>query len=98
MANKNFGRTVFKMTLKIIKKNNKEVEVRLSDGEGALDMLIMPLDFKFDTMLVTSIDKILKRNRIDRVSPLDVQMEGFEEESSMATLITRSVIAALKIS
>ena len=41
----------------------------------------MPLDFNFDTVLVTSIDKLLKRNRITKVSSLDIVLEDFEDES-----------------
>ena len=85
------------MTLKIIKKNKEEVEVQITENGRVLGMLIIPLDFRFDTVLVTSIDKLLKENRIDRVSPLDIVLEGFEDESSMAYLIAETVVEALKI-
>jgi hypothetical protein len=81
----------------IVFKEGDQAGVRLREAAQILDQEVFPLDFRFDTMLVTSIDKVLKRNRIDRVSPLDVLMEGFVDESSMATLIARSVVAALKI-
>lgn len=83
--------------LLIITKDNKEVHLKLKENEEVLGMLIMPLDFRFDTVLVTSIDKILKENRIDRVSPLDVLLEGFDEEASMSYLIAKTVAEALKI-
>ncbi len=85
------------MKLKIIKKNKETVEAQLIDNGRVIDMLIMPLDFRFDTVLVTSIDKILKKNRIRKVSSLDVLMEGFEDESSMSFLIAKTVAEALKI-
>ena len=85
------------MKLKIIKKNKETVEAQLIDNGRVIDMLIMPLDFRFDTVLVTSIDKLLKRNRIARVSPFAVILEGFEEESSMSFLIAKTVAEALKI-
>ncbi len=84
------------MTL-IITKQNNQVELKLRENEEVLDVLIMPLDFRFDTVLVTSIDKILKENRISKVSPLDVLLEGFDEEASMSYLIARTVAEALKI-
>lgn len=84
------------MELKIIKKNKESVELNLvRDGE-VVDMLIISLDFHFDTVLVTSIDKLLKRNRISRVSPFDVVLEGFEDESSTSFLIAKTVAQALK--
>lgn len=85
------------MELKIIKKNNKSVEAQLIDNSQIIDMLIMPLDFSFDTVLVTSIDKLLKRNRIARVSLSDIVIKGFENESSMSSLIAKTVAEALKI-
>ncbi|GEM_PF-4454127 len=85
------------MELKIIKINNESVELNLAQDGAVLDMLIMPLDFSFDTVLVTSIDKLLKRNRITRVSLFDIVLEGFENESSMSSLIAKTVTEALKI-
>lgn len=85
------------MELKIIKKNKKRAEVRITKNGEVVDMLIMPLDFSFDTVLVTSIDKLLKRNRIRKVSPLDIILEGFEDESSTSSLVAKTVIEALKI-
>ena len=85
------------MKLKIIFKNKQTVELQLIENNKIIDMLIIPLDFRFDTVLVTSIDKLLKENRIDRVSPLDTVLEGFEDESSMAYLIAKTVVEALKI-
>ena len=61
-------------------------------------MLIMPLDFNFDTVLVTSIDKLLKRNRITKVSSLDIVLEDFEDESSASSMVVRTVAEALKSS
>ncbi len=85
------------MELKIVKKNKESVEVQLIANERVLDMLIIPLDFSFDTVLVTSIDKLLKRNRIARVSLSDIVLDGFENESSMSSLIAKTVVEALKI-
>jgi len=85
------------MTLKIIWKDRQTVELRLVENITTIDMLIMSLDFHFDTVLVTSIDKLLKRNRITKVSSLDIILEGFEDESSASSMIVRTVVEALKI-
>ncbi|MEK7645734.1 MAG: hypothetical protein AAB374_01320 [Patescibacteria group bacterium] len=85
------------MILKIIKKNKESVEVQLIEKEAVVDMLIMPLDFNFDTVLVTSIDKLLKRNRITKVSSLDIVLEDFEDESSASSMVVRTVAEALKV-
>ncbi len=83
--------------LKIILKDKRTAELQLLENEALLDMLIIPIDIHFNTVLVTSIDKILKKNRIDKVSPLDTALEGFDDESSMVSLIVRTVVEALKI-
>jgi len=85
------------MELKIIYKNRETVKLQLTQDGTVLDMLIMSLDFHFDTVLVTSIDKLLKRNRITKVSSLDIILEGFEDESSASSMIVRTVVEALKI-
>lgn len=85
------------MELKIIQVNKTTAELRLLNGEVVLDMLIIPIDIHFNTVLVTSIDKILKKNRIEKVSLEDTTLEGFDDESSMVFLIVRTVVEALKI-
>lgn len=81
----------------IIIKKGLNISLQLKAGESLLDEVVFPLDIHFDTVLVSSIDKILKENRIDRVSPLETVLEGFDDGSSMASLIARSVAEALKI-
>lgn len=81
----------------IIHKEGAEIKVRIERNGILLEEVVFPLDIHFDTVLVTSIDKLLKRNRIVEVSPLETMLEGFEDESSMSSLIARTVIEALKI-
>ncbi len=85
------------MNLKIIKKNRETIDLCIIENGQLLDLLIIAIDIHFDTVLVTSIDKLLKRNRITRVSSLEVVLEGFEDESSMSFLIAKTVAEALKI-
>ena len=81
----------------IIHKEGNSIKVQLKHGGTPLDEIVFPLDIHFDTVLVTSIDKLFKKNRISRVSPLDIVLEGFEDQSSMSTLIAKAVVEALKI-
>ncbi len=55
------------------------------------------LTFHFDTMLVISIDKILKRNKIDSLSLEEVGMSGNPDPSSVAATIAAAAVQALKI-
>jgi hypothetical protein len=80
----------------ILFKNLKEVEIDLSKDDIFLDKLICPLDTHFDTLLVTCIDKILKRNTIDLSLINKVNIEGYLEENSVALNIAKSVAEAIK--
>lgn len=81
----------------IIHKSGAEIRLKLYVAESLVGEEVFPLDIHFDTMLVTAIDRILKENRIDRVSPLEVALEGFDDESSMSSLIAHTIVEALKI-
>lgn len=73
-----------------------EVELRLTHKESLVDQLIIPLDIHFDTVLVTSIDKLLKRNKIDVSSLNNVQVGPETDLSSVAYRTAQAVVAALK--
>ncbi len=74
------------------------VAVKLTRNGEDLDMLMVPLDIHFDTMLVTSIDKILKRNRIEPLSICLVKVGGRVNKSSVAYMMAQAIAAALKAS
>ena len=80
----------------IIHREGPMIKVFLKDKSTLVDEEVFPLDIHFDTGLLTSIDKILKRNRIDKVSPLEIGLEGFADESSVSSMIARTVVEALK--
>jgi len=77
-------------------KSKAEVELQLNQDGGLLDRLIFALDIHFDTMLVTSIDKILKRNRIEPTSLKSVKVAGLVDQSSVAYQVARAVVAAME--
>lgn len=81
----------------IVHKEGAEIRLSLYVAESLVQQAIFPLDIHFDTELVKGIDRILKENRIDRVSPLDILLEGFDDESSMSSLIAHTIVEALKI-
>ena len=84
------------MELIIYFENKQIVELRLMRDGRNLDMLMVPIDIHFDTVLVTSIDKLLKRNRIDPLSLGGVSVTGQTDQSSVAYHIACSVAAAIK--
>ncbi len=83
------------MQLEIYFKSKQEVELKLIDEGKVLDVCIIPLDTTFDNMLVTSIDKILKENRMDLVSLKIVQVTGLTDEHSTSVKIAQTVAKAI---
>lgn len=93
--------------LDIFFKTGREVELHLSQNCRVIDTLpVWPadpnlvhkagIDFHFDTVLVTSVDKILKRNKIDSVSLEKVFVGGNPDFSSLAYEVAQAVASALK--
>jgi len=68
----------------------------LTDEGRILDELIIPIDNSFDTLLVTSIDKIFKKNRIDKSSLKVVNVAPETDNGSVAYRTARAVGEALK--
>ena len=54
------------------------------------------VDIHFDTVLVSSIDKILKKNRIETSSLKTVKVRGQVDQSSVAYHVALAVAAALE--
>lgn len=68
------------MILEIYFKSARDVELKLVEDSEVKDVYKLPLDNQFDTLLVTSIDKILERNRIDLVSINEVRVQQKPEK------------------
>ena len=95
-------------SLEIHFKNAGEVELRLCRNSIAVGTLaVWPrepqlvdkggLDFHFDTVLVTSVDKILKKNKIESLALDRVLVTGTYEQSSVSFSVAQAVASALKI-
>ena len=84
------------MDLRINFKTNKEVSLKLVEQEKNIDLLTVTLDIHFDTVLVTAVDKLLKRNRIDPLFLNIIVVEGEVDDSSVAYHIALAVASALK--
>lgn len=82
--------------LEILFKEDKKVELNLSDGKERIDQLIIGLDFNFDNLLVTSIDKLFKRNKIDKSSIKVVTVAPETDNGSVAYRTAQAVGEALK--
>ena len=79
--------------------NFKDIgKIRLELKRGR--MLIDALDFSFqsnlDDLLISSVDKILKRNRIDALSLKTIKIEGDVDKNSSSYKIALTFVQAWK--
>lgn len=88
-------------------QTSARVELKLEqNGEQVDTLMVWPpeaelvdkgsIDFHFDTVLVTSVDKILKRNKIQSSSLDHIQVVGDYEQSSLSFFIAEAVAGGLK--
>jgi len=83
------------MELEINFKTGQEVEIYLQKNGQNIDQLIIGVDFHFDTVLVTSIDKLLKKNKIDKSSLNKAKVCMKEDFSSVAFRTAQAVAEAI---
>ena len=58
------------------------------------DLTISP---NLDTLLISTIDKILVRNNIDRLSLITLEIQGELRDEAVSDMILRTVVSAFKI-
>ncbi len=75
-----------------------EVELKLQDGRKLIDSLTFDFEANLDSVLISAVDKICKRNRIERLSLKTIQVLGNVEKSSSAYKIAQTFIEAIKAS
>ena len=75
-----------------------EVELKLQDGKRLIDTLTFEFEANLDSVLISAVDKIMKRNRIETLSLKTVKVAGNIEKSSSAYKIAETFIEATKAS
>jgi len=75
-----------------------EVELKLLNGKRLIDTLTFYFEANLDSVLISAVDKILGRNRIETLSLKTVKIAGEVEKSSSAYKIAQTFIEAIKAS
>lgn len=75
-----------------------EVELKLMGGKKCIDSLTFDFEANLDSVLISAVDKILKRNRIDTLSLKTVKVAGEVDKFSSAYKIAQTFIEAIKAS
>lgn len=81
--------------------NNRKFYLALSKkfgGFGVIKSGQYDINTDFDTLLVTSIDKFLKKNRISPLSLSKIVVKGASNKTSTSRKIAEVVASAIKIS
>ena len=84
-----------KVILTIKKENNLVIE--LKQGRKFVARENLTIDRNLDTLLITAIDKILSRNRIDRLSLRTLEIPGKLKDEAVSAMILKTIKTALEI-
>ncbi len=88
--------TLKTMELLLYFKKIGEIEVRLTKAGKLIDALDFSFYGNLDDLLISSVDKILKENRIETLSLKTVKVEGNFDKNSSAYKIAVSFAEAFK--
>jgi len=75
-----------------------EIRLELQKGKVCIDTLTFDFEANLDSVLISAVDKICKRNRIETLSLKTVKVAGNIEKSSSAYKIALTFIEAIKAS
>ncbi|MEK7195062.1 MAG: hypothetical protein AAB667_02305 [Patescibacteria group bacterium] len=85
-----------KPIISIIFEPDHHVLVVLGIGKEAVGHVDFSFDNNLETLLIDTIDKLLKKNRIDPSSLNKVQIGGVIDKNSLAYRIARTVVCAME--
>ena len=85
------------MKLILTIKNEKELTIQLKEGNRVVDHEYLTIGQDFDSMLIATIDNMIVRNRIDRLSLEVEEIQGKIRAESVSGMILQSVISGLQI-
>ena len=84
------------MKLVLNVKESGALNIELKNGAKIVDRELLTIAPGFDSILIGSIDKLLSRNRIERLSLKKVEIAGEIDEKSVSGMIIRTVAQALR--
>ena len=73
-----------------------KITLKLKRGQTVVDALDFSFHSNLDDLLISSVDKILKRNRIDALSLKTIKIEGDVDKNSSAYKIALTFVQAWK--
>ena len=81
----------------LIAKNNNIFELQLKAGNKVLGNDYLTPSQDFDTMLIVAIDRLLTKNKIDRLSLKSFKILGKTRPGAVSSMLIKTVKIALEI-
>ena len=85
------------MKLILTIKNEKELTIQLKEGNRVVDHEYLTIGQDFDNMLIATIDNMIVRNRIDRLSLKALEIRGYMKLGSVSSMILGTIMSGLGI-
>ena len=84
------------MKLILIIKNDAGVHIGLKRGGKVIDNESLTIGRDLDNMLIIAIDKLLAKNRIDRLSLETLEIQGKMRAEAVSSMIIRTIKSAIE--
>ena len=82
----------------ILEKNSKdELLVGLKMGQKLVDQKSLTIGQDFDTLLITTIDKLVTENRIDRLSLKSLDISSKTGPGTVSSMVIKTVFLVLNL-
>ncbi|OGN10503.1 MAG: hypothetical protein A3J46_05730 [Candidatus Yanofskybacteria bacterium RIFCSPHIGHO2_02_FULL_41_11] len=76
-------------------KNKKFIEIYLKHGKKTLTEPRLTITSNFDILLITTLDKIVRSNKIERLSLKSVEIRGKMTFGAVSSVILKTTAKAL---
>ena len=76
-------------------KNHELLEIQLIKGKLTINKTHLTISQDFDIMLITTLDRILSRNKIERLSLKSVEIAGKMPFNAVSGMVIQAVAKAL---
>jgi len=78
-------------------ESNNRLTIELKGGKKVIDYEDLTISQNLDTLLIRSIDKLILRNRIDRLSLKALEIRGYMKLGSVSSMILGTIMSGLGI-
>lgn len=85
------------MKLALTIKNENDIEIYLKRGRKVTDKESLTISQGFDNMLITAIDRLLIKNRINKLSLKSLKIPGKIRPEAVSSMIIKTIKTSLDI-